>query len=531
MVQLHTVNRPDHQQSETAAVTNALSQLKNDSTATIPIEDENKYLVEFSENDSENPKNWSQVKKWTVVFAITLINICTGLAMTVYASIGDTMMRDTGATHLEYISGMTTFMLSVAFLPLILSPMSESFGRRKIYLVTTSLHALLFLPQILVKNIAVIVVMRLLQGGCSSVGNTLVGGSIADMFNASERGLPMAVFSLFAIGTQGVGPSWSGYAQINLDGIRGLGGWQWALWITFIINCISSIINILVLKETRANVIIERRAHALQTRTGLPYYATGTVKFTAKDITMSLKRSFQLFIEPIVFALSLWCGFLWGVVYLILAAIPSTFEAAYGFNPGQSHLVLISITIGSVIGFLSNFHQQSLYRRRAARSVNNKCNPEVRLYWTCAGGLLFSFGCLIMAWTTRNEVQFVIPCLFGLVMLIWGIYVVYTALFNYLSDCYETYASSAQASTSAFRNFLGAIFPLFSMKMYEEMTAPWASTLIGLIGLALSIIPFLLIMNGPAIRSKSKIASQLAKSEEREAVHPTLKSVPTLNKV
>lgn len=39
------------------------------------------------------------------------------------------------------------------------------------------------------------------------------------------------------------------------------------------------------------------------------------------------------------------------------------------------------------------------------------------------------------------------------------------------------------------------------------------------------------IPDGPAIRSKSKIASQLAKSEEREAVHPTLKSVPTLNKV
>lgn len=130
----------------------------------------------------------------------------------------------------------------------------------------------------------------------------------------------------------------------------------------------------------------------------------------------------------------------------ILAAIPSTFESAYGFNPGQSHLVLISITIGSVVGFLSNFHQQSLYRRRAARSVNNKCAPEVRLYWTCAGGLLFSIGCLIMAWTTTSEVHFVIPCLFGLVILIWGIYVVYTALFNYLSDCYETYASSAQVS-------------------------------------------------------------------------------------
>ncbi|TIA90063.1 hypothetical protein E3P99_01790 [Wallemia hederae] len=529
MVQL----RPDQLQPSAHDTINSakLSTLKNESTATIPIQDENKYLVEFEPNDPENPKNWTSLKKWTVVFAITLINICTGLAMTVYASIGDTMMRDTGASHLEYISGMTTFMLSVAFLPLILSPISESFGRRKIYLVTTSLHALLFLPQILVRNIAVIVVMRLVQGGCSSVGNTLVGGSIADMFDASDRGLPMAVFSLFAIGTQGVGPSWSGYAQINLDGVRGYGGWQWALWITFIINCISSLINIFVLKETRANVLIERRAVALKKKTGLPYYATGTAHFNPRDMYLSVKRSFQLFVEPIVFALSLWCGFLWGVVYLILAAIPSTFEAAYGFNPGQSHLVLISITIGSVIGFLSNFHQQALYRKRAARSVNNKCAPEVRLYWSCAGGLLFSFGCIIMAWTTRSEVHYVIPCLFGLILLIWGIYVVYTALFNYLSDCYETYASSAQASTSSFRNFLGAIFPLFSMKMYEGMTAPWASTLIGLVGFALAAIPFLLIMNGSAIRSKSKIASQLARDEERVAVQPTLKNVPTLNKV
>ncbi|TIB94055.1 MFS general substrate transporter [Wallemia mellicola] len=510
-----------------------ISSFKNESTITIPIEDEKKYLVEFTPNDSDNPKNWSGLKKWSIVFAITLINICTGLAMTVYASIGDTLKRDTGASQLEYISGMTTFMIAVSLLPLILSPMSESFGRRQIYVVTGTLHALLFLPQILVKNIAVIVVMRLLQGACSSVGNTLVGGSIADMFDASDRGLPMAVFSLFAIGTQGVGPSWSGYTQMNLDGVGGFGGWQWALWITFIINCISCIVSILFLKETRGNIIIKHRANSLKKKTGLPYYAPDTAKFNAAGIATSLKRSYQLFVEPIVFALSLWCGFLWGVVYLILAAIPWTFERAYHFNSGQSHLVLISITIGSVIGFLSNFHQQSVYRNRAARSTNNKCAPEVRLYWSCAGGLLFSIGCIIMAWTTTRDVHFTIPCIFGLVTLIWGIYVVYTALFNYLSDCYETYASSAQAATSAFRNFLGAIFPLFSMKMYEGMTAPWASTLIGLLGFALSIIPFLLITNpadGSKIRARSNIASQLAK-EEREAERSTFRNIPTLSKV
>lgn len=136
------------------------------------------------------------------------------------------------------------------------------------------------------------------------------------MFDASDRGLPMAVFSLFAIGTQGVGPSWSGYTQMNLDGVGGFGGWQWALWITFIINCISCIVSILFLKETRGNIIIKHRANSLKKKTGLPYYAPDTAKFNAAGIATSLKRSYQLFVEPIVFALSLWCGFLWGVVYL-----------------------------------------------------------------------------------------------------------------------------------------------------------------------------------------------------------------------
>lgn len=104
MVQLHRekLSTPAYDASS------KISSFKNESTVTIPIEDEKKYLVEFTPNDSDNPKNWSGLKKWTIVFAITLINICTGLAMTVYASIGDTLKRDTGASQLEYISGMTT---------------------------------------------------------------------------------------------------------------------------------------------------------------------------------------------------------------------------------------------------------------------------------------------------------------------------------------------------------------------------------------------------------------------------------------
>lgn len=54
----------------------------------------------------------------------------------------------------------------------------------------------LFLPQILSHKISAFLVSRWFQGMASSVGISLVGGTVADMFRANERGLPMNLFSL-----------------------------------------------------------------------------------------------------------------------------------------------------------------------------------------------------------------------------------------------------------------------------------------------------------------------------------------------
>ncbi len=81
-------------------------------------------------------------------------------------------------------------------MPLALAPLSETFGRKYIYLTAAALMALLYLPQALATNIVAIVVTRAVQGCAASVGNSVVAGSVSDLFPPQSRGLPMSIFTV-----------------------------------------------------------------------------------------------------------------------------------------------------------------------------------------------------------------------------------------------------------------------------------------------------------------------------------------------
>lgn len=90
-----------------------------------------------------------------------------------------------------------------------------------------------------------------------------------------------------------------------------------------------------------------------------------------------------------------------------------------------------------------------------------------------------------------------------------GIYSIYLATFNYLADAYHRYASSALAAQSFCRNLMGGIFPLFTAVMFKHLTFQGAVSLLGGIGLLLTAVPWVLTLYGPAIRRRSKFASEI----------------------
>lgn len=84
-----------------------------------------------------------------------------------------------------------------------------------------------------------------------------------------------------------------------------------------------------------------------------------------------------------------------------------------------------------------------------------------------------------------------------------GIYSIYMAVVNYLNDAYEKYAASALSAASLGRKSFGAFLPLASYELFETLGYGWAWSLLRFVGVALSVVPVVLVLKGPEIRRRS----------------------------
>ncbi|WVQ94773.1 hypothetical protein IAU59_001855 [Kwoniella sp. CBS 9459] len=464
-------------------------------------------IVDWVPDDPENPFNWSPWRKYSILLVAVFITFACTVSISSTSILATWGTGYFGVSRTTFIMQLTLPLLSIAFAPLLLAPLSEVFGRNMIYQVTSIINAILFIPQIWSKNHDGVLVCRFFQGIAQSVGNSMVGGTVADMFMHSGRGVAMGVFTLMIFLGQGVGipaMAWSGQEL----------GMKWTYGIQAIAAVVSIALNLLVLRETRSDVLLSRRAKKLTAETGKKHLCAADLqkKSITSILSVSLVRPLQfLFTEPIVTALSLWIGFAWACVFLGGSSIILIFES-YGFDAAQAGTFELTLAIGAFLGFASQQHQEYLYAR-AARKNNGRAPPEARLYWAAYGGLMFPLGLYVSAWTGRPEVcHWAVPAV-ALCVSYWGVYCMYCGVFTYLADAYETYSSSAQASQSFARNILGAVFPLFARSMYIKMGYPEASTLVASLAMALAAAPIALLFYGKSLRKRSKITSALCKDE------------------
>ncbi|WWC73319.1 uncharacterized protein I206_107286 [Kwoniella pini CBS 10737] len=464
-------------------------------------------IVDWIPDDPDNPFNWHTSRKYAILLTCVFITF-TGAASLV--SVG--ILSQWGPGYFDvsrevFLLQLTLPMMAIAFTPMVLAPLSELIGRNMIYQITSVVNLLLFIPQCLSKNHNGILTARFFQGMASSVGNSMVGGTVADMFYPRQRGIAMGVFSVMIFCAQGSGIPAVGWIGQNL-------GMRWSYIILTVAAALNVILNAIVLRETRADVLLSRRAKKLTKKTGKKHLCAADLQKTSflTMMRISLIRPFQYLItEPIVTALSAWIGFAWSCVFIFGSSVILVFEA-YGFNPAQAASFEVTLAIAAFIGFACQFHQDHLYRK-AAKKNNGKAPPEARLYWAAYGGLMFPLFCFIYAWTARaGVVHWAVPavCLVGCYT---GIFMMYTGVFTYLADAYEIYSSSAQASQSFIRNLFSGLFPLFSKQMYQGMGYQYASTLVAVIALILAAAPFLLIIYGKKLRKRSKVCSTLYKED------------------
>lgn len=95
----------------------------------------------------------------------------------------------------QAILPISVFLVGYIFGPLVFGPLSETYGRRAVFVPSFTCLVLFTMGCALAPNWPVLIFLRLCAGICASAPVTLVGGLYADIYNEPVmRGRIMALF-------------------------------------------------------------------------------------------------------------------------------------------------------------------------------------------------------------------------------------------------------------------------------------------------------------------------------------------------
>jgi multidrug resistance protein len=124
-----------------------------------------------------------------------------------------------------------------------LSPMSEFYGRRPIYLVAWTSYIIWIIPQAVARNIQTLLVTRFLNGFSGSAFLAVSGGTVGDLFSKDELQMPMAIFSIAPFIGPALGPLVGGF-------INEYANWRWTYYVLIIWSFVLYMMLIFVVPET-----------------------------------------------------------------------------------------------------------------------------------------------------------------------------------------------------------------------------------------------------------------------------------------
>ncbi|EIN10928.1 MFS general substrate transporter [Punctularia strigosozonata HHB-11173 SS5] len=468
--------------------------------------DDKPFIVGWLSDDPENPETFATWYKWTVTFVAAFSVLVVALASSTFSGGIESVERAfPGYATDVYIAGLSTFVLGFAFGPLLWAPLSEVFGRRNLFIVSYILFTIFNGALVASQNITTLIVLRFLAGASGSSPLTNAGGTISDMFDTEERGKAIALFSVAPFLGPALGPIIGGFLGENSN-------FRWVLAFLAILTAIVTVVGIAFLPETYAPRLLRERAQNLSTATGCNYRSTYEREQTLQVgelFKKSLIRPWQLlFLEPIVFLLSLYMAIVYGTLYLLFAAFPIVYQVERGWSPGVGGLAFI----GVLIGFMAAtawyiFHENPRYIK-VSRAHGGVAPPEQRLWTAMIGGVIMPLSIFWFAWTAAPKSIHWIVSIIATVPFGFGMVLTFLSVISYLVDAYLIYAASVLAANSVLRSLFGAAFPLFTTQMYQNLGINWASTLVAFLALVCTPMPFLFFRYGAAIRKRCKYAKQ-----------------------
>ncbi|KAL4756746.1 major facilitator superfamily domain-containing protein [Aspergillus foveolatus] len=389
-----------------------------------------------------------------IVIIAGFATITSPLTATVYFPLLPTLEGQFRVSPQTINMTLTIYIIFQAISPAIFGPLSDTVGRRPIFLLTLAIYALANLGMALNKhNYGFLLLLRALQSLGASAAFAISYGIVADVCVSSERGKTMAWVSIaLNLGTC-LGPVIGGLVAYLSGNI------EWVFWALFIVGLLLFLIVGMFLPETARNLVGNGNAF--------------------------------------------WClwinGSFYAVDYILAATVPNIFTDIYQFNTLLTGLAYLPRGIGIIVGSYCNGRMMDHNYKVTARKHNQPINrvfgdnlQQFPIELARSRGtyyLLVISTCTLLAygWTANYKKQFTILLILQFIQGFWGtcFYTIYNTL---LIDVFPDNPSTAAASASITRCALAAIGVTTLQPFVDAAGLGWYFTALGLFSAVCGVV-------------------------------------------
>ncbi|KAI1121606.1 major facilitator superfamily domain-containing protein [Nemania abortiva] len=455
-----------------------------------------------SQDDPAIPFNFSPWDKWVWVVLLSVMTFLTPFASSILSPAITTLDKEFHNDN-EVVGSMTVsiYLLGYVVGPIIIAPVSESHGRKPVLTAANIFFCLWQIGGALAPNIQTLIVSRFFSGvggaGCLTLGGVIVG----DLFRPDQRGLAIGVWNMGPLLGPTIGPLIGAF-------LTKFPGWRYSFWVVLAAGSIVTILMQFLTKETSFKALIQHKTVLLRKELGKgglkSCYDDSDGQSTTRVLLTGLIRPLKMLVlSPIIFLLTLYIAFVFGVIYLLYTTIPTVFEETYAFNVNLTGLVYLSLGLGNILGWIvcTLFSDRTVVRLAKANGGNFE--PEMRLALGIYFGIFLPVTLFWYGWSAANKNHWA-STLFSLVPYGFGIMGIFLSITTYLVDSYPMYSASAIAANVILRSTVGAFLPLAGPPLYNSLGLGWGNSLLGFICIAMIPIPIVFYKFGGRLRKAER---------------------------
>ncbi|KAG0634808.1 major facilitator superfamily domain-containing protein [Tuber brumale] len=480
-----------------------------------------------------DPRDYGKFIKYLITILVATAGSTGTIASTILFPALSEVSEELHSTQVIANLSVALYMFSMAIFPLWWSSISERKGRRTVYIVSFSLFTIFSACCAISTNISMLVVFRIASGGASSSVMAVGAGTMADIWQVSERGKAMGWFYLGPICGPLLGPILGGILTQEF-------GWKGTQWFLAIFGlslffgmlfCLPETLQIQDKPKDKRVEIPELREDKLPIKEGGAAEPPGLQKAISRVFRRTSRKSKQwveiakiILVDPLksllylrfppVLLTVIYAGVTFAALYILNVSLQAAYSREpYRFSPLTVGLLFIPSSLGYVTASLAGGRWSDTIMRRAAiqrraaaggdESAPLEYRPEDRMgvnAWVA--GIMFPSGLICYGWIVQQGYHWAAPLPFAFIFG-FGSMLVIGVTTTMLTEFVPGRASSTIAVNNFVRSIFASIGGVVAEPIINAVGDGWLFTILGTLALAALSVIWAMHRYGPKWRAEA----------------------------